>query len=113
MHPEKPRHREPAVVGPEFRLVLLTPLLHGCLIGRDIRSAQTDEESKHERRRAGPRDRGHDGYFFPSAPASWSDLGSERFFGEAFCKALTMSCPALVVPTLWPITTSRAETFLP
>ena len=48
-----------------------------------------------------------------SAPASCSDLGSDVFLGDAFCKVLTIRRPAEVVPTLCPITTSRAETLCP
>src|SRR5438270_1830897 len=113
MQPQKSRHGKPAIIGFELCLIGLSPLLHRLLIGRSFHSAKTDAGCQQQTSEVSARERAHASYFFSSAPASRSDLGSDKFLGEAFCNVFTINRPAAGVPTLWPITTSRAETFLP
>src|SRR5258708_4230767 len=113
MQPQKGGDGEPAIIGFQLGLIRLSPLFHGLLIERNFYRAGTYTRSQQQRCKASAREQVHDSYFFSSAPASRSDLGSDKFLGEAFWSVLTMSRPAAGVPTLWAITTSRAETFLP
>src|SRR4051794_26563518 len=97
-------------------LIGRAPPVHLVLIGDIIRGAKGTRDQKRQQRKTDSQERigeVHRGYFFPSAPASCNDLGSERFLGEAFCSALTISWPDFGVAALCPITTSRAEILRP
>src|ERR1700733_4378976 len=113
MQPEESGDCQPVIVAAEFCLIILPPLFHRFLIGRVVRRPHAQIKRKRRKRDGTPRDHSEHGYFFSSAPASFSDFGSDRFLGEAFCSAFTMRRPALGVATLCPITTSRAEIFRP
>src|SRR6478735_7423817 len=61
-------------------------------------------------RRASPGSR----YFFFAAGSGFcSDLGSDRFLGDAFCKAAIIRCPPAGVPTMCCKTISRAVILRP